>query len=102
MAVSNDTNANGFTMLMVRVVLGTIMLYYGLRDVFGLMGGDGLQASSQEFADSFGFVLYIGHLAVIGKLVAGTFLILGLLTRFAALFVALMMAVGAAIGRAHV
>lgn len=85
-------------MLLVRVVLGVLMLYYGLQDVFGLLGGEGFAASAANVADTFGVAVYLGQVAIIGRLVAGVFLIIGLATRFAASLVALLMTVAAVIG----
>lgn len=98
MAVSNNAQSQGLVCLLIRIVLGTIMLYYGLQHVFGLMGGDGFEASTAQFATTFDMPLYVGQIAIIGQLVAGAMLIPGLLTRVAAFLIASLMAVGAVIG----
>lgn len=73
-----------FSLLLMRAVVGVIMLYYGVQDVFGLMGGEGFYDSSQHFADAFQAELYVGQIAVIGRLVAGLLLVAGFLSRYMA------------------
>ena len=98
MADSGDARAQGGVLLLVRAVLGALMIYYGVQHVFGLMGGDGFDASAQRFADTFSVPFYVGQTAVIGQLVAGVLILLGFLTRFAAALVGALMAVAAVIG----
>jgi putative oxidoreductase len=98
MADSTEARMLGFSLLMMRVVVGAIMLYYGVQDVFGLMGGRGFEQSSQFFADTFGLELYVGQIAMVAQLVAGGMLVLGFLTRYAAAIVGAVMFIGAVIG----
>jgi len=74
------------------------MVYYGLQHVFGIMGGEGFEASTEQFAKTFDMPSYVGQIAMIGQLVAGLLLLPGLLTRIAAFLIASLMAVGAVIG----
>jgi uncharacterized membrane protein YphA (DoxX/SURF4 family) len=80
----SDARVLGICLLMMRVVVGVIMIYYGVQNVFALMGGDGFTSSSQQFADVFGAELYVGQAAMIGQLAAGVLLVFGLFTRYAA------------------
>ncbi|MCH8977886.1 MAG: DoxX family protein [Armatimonadetes bacterium] len=98
MSYVGEDRTQGLALLLVRLVLGLLMLYYGLQQVFGLMGGLGFAASSKEFADSFSVFSYIGQAAVIAQLVAGVFLLAGFLTRIAALVVGSLMCVAAIVG----
>jgi putative oxidoreductase len=98
MADSGDVRALGMSLLLMRVVVGVLMVYYGLQNVFALMGGEGFYASSQHFADTFGVEHYVGQAAMVSQFVAGLLLIAGLLTRFAAVIVGSMMMVAAMIG----
>lgn len=98
MAESNSTQSQGIVCLLIRIVLGTIMVYYGIQHVFGLMGGDGFEKSTQSFAETFQMPVYVGQIAIIGQLVAGVMLFPGFLTRIAAFLIAMLMAVGAVIG----
>lgn len=98
MAGSGEDRALGLALVLMRVVVGVIMLYYGLQNVFALMGGAGFDASSQTFADAFGVEVYVGQAAMIGQLVAGILLIAGLATRFAAVVIGSMMMIAAVMG----
>lgn len=98
MATTNSTQSQGLVCLLIRIVLGTIMLYYGLQHVFGLMGGDGFLISTEDFAKTFDMPVYVGQIAMIGQLISGVMLLFGFLTRIAAFLVASLMAVGAVIG----
>ena len=93
-----DDKVQGLALVLVRLVLGLLMLYIGLQQVFGLMGGVGLASASKEFAASFGVVEYIGQAAIISQLVAGVFLLAGFLTRVAAFVIAALMFVAAIVG----
>ena len=53
MSYVGEDRTQGLALLLVRLVLGLLMLCYGLQQVFGLMGGQGFAASSSEFANSF-------------------------------------------------
>jgi uncharacterized membrane protein YphA (DoxX/SURF4 family) len=80
----SDARVLGICLLLMRVVVGVIMIYYGVQNVFALMGGDGFTSSSQQFADVFGAELYVGKAAMVGQLAAGVLLVFGLFTRYAA------------------
>lgn len=95
MSESTDVRLQAISLLMVRVVLGVIMLYYGTQNLFGLMGGAGFYASSQDFASGFQAELYVGQIAMIAQFAAGILLIGGLLSRYAATILAALMFVAA-------
>ena len=98
MSYVGDDRVQGLALLLLRLVLGLLMLYYGLQQVFGLMGGQGFPASSKEFAESFRVFEYVGQVAVVAQLVAGVLLLAGFLTRIAALVVGSLMCVAAIVG----
>ena len=98
MPYNGDDRTQGLALLLVRLVLGLLVLYYGLQDVFGLMGGAGFAASSREFADSFGVIEYMGQVAIIAQLTAGVLLLAGFMTRIAALIVGSLMCIAAIAG----
>lgn len=98
MSYVGEDRVQGLSLLLLRLVLGLLMLYYGLQQVFGLMGGAGFAASSKEFADSFNVFVYIGQIAIIAQLVAGVCLLAGFMTRIAALVVGSLMCVAAIVG----
>lgn len=98
MPEQSDLRAQGFSLLLIRTVLGVLMLYYGLQHVFALLGGDGYFVSSQSFADSLGLPLYAGQAAMITQFAGGLLVLVGLLTRFLGLLIALVMTFAAASG----
>ncbi len=74
----------------VRVVLGVIFFAHGAQKVFGAFGGRGLKATTQYFV-STGLPLPIAYLVCFFEFLGGLGLILGFLTRPAALAVAIVM-----------
>ncbi|HXH59999.1 MAG TPA: DoxX family protein [Fimbriimonadaceae bacterium] len=98
MAEQTDLRAQGFSLLLIRVVLGVIMVYYGCQNVFALFGGQGFYATSQTFADSLGLPLAVGQSAMIIQFAGGVLILLGLMSRLSGLLVALVMTVAAAWG----
>lgn len=81
--------------LPLRAVLGIIFLVHGAQKLFGLFGGPGL-AGAAEFLASLGLVpgMFWAFVAGALELVGGAALLLGFLTRWAALALALEMLVG--------
>jgi putative oxidoreductase len=80
---------------MVRIVTGLLLIPHGAQKLFGWFGGYGLQATGQFFESSLGMspgVLMAG-LAGAVEFFGGIALVLGLLTRPAALAIAVLMAV---------
>jgi putative oxidoreductase len=67
------------SLLVLRVVVGTIMAAHGAQKVFGLFGGKGLEAA----IDALG-VGPLGYLVAIGECFGGLGIIFGFLTRFSA------------------
>lgn len=80
---------------LVRVVVGLMLIPHGAQKLFGWFGGYGLSATGQYFESSLGMspgVLWAG-LAGSVEFFGGLALVLGLLTRPAALGIAVFMAV---------
>jgi putative oxidoreductase len=88
------TTATWFT-LPVRLALGLIFIAHGAQKVFGVWGGPGWAKFTQAGAP-FGFMrpawLWMG-MAAITELVGGLLILLGLLTRVGAFFLAITMLV---------
>ncbi len=82
----------------VRVVLGVIFFAHGSQKVLGWYGGYGLKGTTGYFT-SIGLPLPIAYLVCFFEFLGGIGLLLGLLTRLAALAVAIVM-VGA-IAKVH-
>ncbi|KFI18667.1 DoxX family protein [Nitrosococcus oceani] len=80
---------------LVRVTTGLLLMPHGAQKLFGWFGGHGLTATGQYFASNLGmepgflFALLAGLIEFFG----GLALVLGLLTRPAALIIAIFMAV---------
>jgi putative oxidoreductase len=70
------------SLLLLRVVVGTIFAAHGAQKVFGAFGGPGLSAMMQPPPGGMGPVL--GLLVSIGECFGGLGLIIGFLTRFSA------------------
>lgn len=79
----------------VRLALGTIFIAHGAQKVLGYWGGQGLSAFMQ-FKPPFEFMrpgwLWMAA-AALSELIGGIFVLLGLLTRLGALFIAIVMLV---------
>lgn len=82
----------------VRVVLGVIFFAHGAQKVLGWFGGYGLRGTTGYFT-SIGLSLPIAYLVCFFEFLGGIGLLLGLLTRLAALAVIIVM-IGA-IGKVH-
>lgn len=85
--------SDDFGKLFLRIVLAFAMIPHGAQKVFGIFGGNGLQATWQYFTE----VLQISPLwagaAIFVEFFAPIFLILGVFTRIWALLLAVLMAV---------
>jgi putative oxidoreductase len=84
--------------LVIRVVLGVIFVAHGAQKVFGWFGGSGLRNTVKSLT-STGLPPLIAYLVCFFELLGGIGLVLGLLTRLAALAVIVVM-VGA-IAKVH-
>jgi putative oxidoreductase len=82
----------------VRVILGIIFFAHGAQKVLGWFGGYGLKGTTQFF-QSTGLPMLIAYLVCFFEFLGGIGLLLGLLTRAAALAVGIVM-VGA-IAKVH-
>ncbi|MGB5444472.1 MAG: DoxX family protein [Psychromonas sp.] len=82
----------GFAAPILRVPLGIVLMAHGSQKLFGLFGGYGLQGTGQ-FMESVGFApgYVMALLAGSGEFFGGLALILGLLTRPAAVVTAFTM-----------
>ncbi|HEV8672759.1 MAG TPA: DoxX family protein [Methylomirabilota bacterium] len=74
----------------IRIVLGVIFFAHGAQKVLGWFGGRGLKATVQYFT-STGLPLPIAYLVCFFEFLGGTGLVLGFLTRLAALAVLIVM-----------
>jgi putative oxidoreductase len=79
------------SLLILRVVLGVIFFAHGAQKVLGWYGGHGLKGTVGHMT-SMGLPLQIAYLVCFAEFLGGIGLVLGLLTRLAALAVGTVMA----------
>lgn len=79
-------------LVLARVVLGVVMFAHGAQKVFGWFGGRGLDPTFAFFA-GFGIPPTLGVVAIAVEILGGPALMLGLLSRVAALGVVVNMLV---------
>lgn len=89
-----QTAGNPWAPLPVRLAVGTIFLAHGSQKLFGAFGGPGLHMTAEFFAKG-GLVpgLFWATLAGCGEFFGGLLVFLGLLTRFGAFNIAVVMSV---------
>ncbi len=83
------TSSSG-AITVVRVVLGVIFFAHGAQKVLGWFGGYGLQGTT-KYLTSQGLPLSVAYLVCFFEFLGGIGLVLGLLTRLAALAVVVVM-----------
>ena len=83
MEAHTDRREVDVSLLSGRLILGTIFLYHGGQLLFGLFGGGGIAETVNGTAGKPGMGL-IGYLVAIGQFFGGLGLVLGVLTRFSA------------------
>ena len=93
-----DRQAVDVSLLVVRLILGVIFLYHGGQLLFGLFGGGGIAETVNGSAGKPGMGP-VGYLVAIGQFFGGLGLVLGVLTRFSA--VALIVIMTGAIFMVH-
>jgi putative oxidoreductase len=89
------TNERMWATLPLRVALGLIFMAHGSQKLFGWFDGNGLTATAKYFESNLGFEpgLLWATLAACGEFFGGLLVLLGLLTRFGALNIAVVMLV---------
>jgi putative oxidoreductase len=90
-----DTNGD-WVLTIVRVVLGVVLFAHGAQKLLGWFGGYGLSATLSTFRDQLGIPVAFAWLAIAAEFFGGLGLIVGLLTRIAALGIAITMIVAMA------
>ena len=87
-----DTDGD-WVLMIVRVVLGVVLFAHGAQKLLGWFGGPGLRATLRTFRDQMRIPVALACLAIAAEFFGGLGLIVGLLTRIAALSIALTMTV---------
>jgi len=82
-----------WVLTIARVVLGIAFFAHGAQKLLGWFGGPGLEATVRTFHDHLGIPTPLVYLAIAAEFFGGLGLIVGLLSRIAALGVAITMLV---------
>ncbi len=88
----NWINAD-LAVVILRVVVGTVFIAHGSQKVLGAFGGYGLEATVGYFAKNLGIPVFFGYLASFTEFFGGIFVLIGFLTRPAALGIFITMVV---------
>lgn len=75
-----------YSLLVVRLVVGSVFILHGAQKVFGLFGGSGLNGFASWIA-SMGIPAFLGHIAAFSELLAGLMIFFGIATEIGALLV---------------
>ena len=75
---------DGWSGLILRVVLGCVMLPHGMQKVFGSFGGHGFAATMATFTDKMHVPAALAFLVILAESLGSLGLIAGLLTRVGA------------------
>ncbi len=91
---SNLDRFKEYSMLSLRIALGVVFIAHGSQKLFGLFGGGGL-AGTIRYMDmmGFNFAAFWGIALALAEFSGGLFALLGLFTRWAAFFIAIVMSV---------
>ena len=76
--------ATDIALLVLRVVAGVVIVYFGSQKVLGVFGGAGIQATVASMKESHGIPMPLAYCAMAGEFLGGLGLIFGVLTRLAA------------------
>lgn len=82
---------NDYSMLLLRVTLGVVMLPHGLQKTLGLFGGHGLIGTMAFFTDTMGVPQEAAILVICAESLGALGLIFGCATRLGALGIAAVM-----------
>lgn len=85
-----STDVNDAAALIARVALGIVILPHGLQKLLGMFGGYGFSATVGYFT-STGMPAPVAVLVILGESFGALFLILGLISRFSAFSIGLIM-----------
>jgi len=82
-----------YMLMLVRVVLGAVFFAHGAQKVLGWFGGYGFEGTMTFFTQKLGIPNFLAILAILTEFLGGIGLIVGLLSRIAALGIAINMVV---------
>lgn len=81
-----------FGLLLLRIFLFAILIFYGSQKVFGAFGGMGFAGTLSAFHQEHGFPTWLTTLAVVSEFAGSIGVLIGLLTRLASLGIVCTMA----------
>ncbi|MGA3315646.1 MAG: DoxX family protein [Candidatus Korobacteraceae bacterium] len=90
------STANDFVLTIVRLVLGVTFFMHGAQKMLGWFGGNGLHGSMGFFTQQMGIPAPLAFLAICAEFFGGLALLVGLLSRIAALGIMVNMLVAIA------
>ncbi len=79
-----DSKRGDVGLLVLRISLGLIMMFYGSQKLFGAFGGSGFSGTIGFMHDKFGIPPLFGALAMFAEFAGGLGILVGLLTPIAA------------------
>ncbi len=88
----SKVNRTDVGLLILRIGLGLLFMFYGSQKMFGLFGGKGYSAQVESFIGD-GIPPLFAHLAILTEFLGGLALLLGFFTPAAAFALACVMAV---------
>jgi putative oxidoreductase len=86
-------SSNDYTLALMRLALGIIFLFHGGQKAMGWFGGNGWNGTMHMFTTGMGFPAFFAACAILAEFVGGILLIIGFLSRLAALAIAINMMV---------
>lgn len=86
------TSPTDWSLLIIRVGLGLIVLYFGCQKMLGMFGGGGISGTVKAF-EGMGYNPVLTYLAIAAEFFGALGILVGLLTRVAALGVLVTMLV---------
>ncbi len=89
------TNDNDFTSLILRLSLGVVMFPHGAQKAVGWYGGNGFEATMNFFTTQLSIPPYLAVLVIAAEFLGALGLIVGFLSRIAALGIGITMTVAA-------
>ena len=90
-----------YVLTLSRVVLGIIFLAHGSQKVFGWFGGPGFDQTMKAFVQGMGIPAFFAVMAILAEFLGGIGLLVGLLSRIAAVGIAMNMIVAVSLVHAE-
>lgn len=89
----NPLFVNDIAAIFPRIILSLVFIFHGGQKMFGWFGGAGLEDTAAFMNIQLNIPLFFAYLAAIAEFFGAVFILLGLFTRFSALFLGITMLV---------